>query len=480
MLNTIKGRWNESTRVAKAWFVAGLTVLIVGMLGGSYWILRDDYQVLFSDLSSQDAGAMVSELERLKIPYRLDDNGATVLVDREMVHKTRLKLMSKGFNLHGGVGLEIFNNADFGMTEFVQKVNYQRAMQGELARTIGAFDEVKSARVHLVLPESGLFKRSTAKPKASISLTMKDNAQLGPEQIAGIQRLVAASVPEIVPANVTVVDQRGVVLSGSGGDGDGDESSSGRLDAKKSIETYLTRKVVGVLDRAIGPGKAIVSVDAVIDYNQIKVTKEDIVPLPNTSGQNVGAVTRRRESSQGSDSLGDPISVGLQGAQGKGATATSPVTASVETEFAAGRRVENIVSAPGNLHRLSVGVLVPGISDPVELAKLKEIVTMAVGVDAARGDAIAVYNVAPPSVAEDRGPDTAPAPGDESVGRHEADSPLSAVALIAVLVGLILFAFLARRQRPVGNGAASAERLSPMERENMLKEIAQWAASQKS
>lgn len=472
MWNELKARWTDATAGARAGAVAALALLALAMAGGTWWIFRDDYQVLFSDLAAEDAGAMVTELERLKVPYRLADNGTTVLVDRDQVHKTRLKLMSKGFNLHGGVGLEIFNNADFGMTEFVQKVNYQRALQGELARTIGALDEVKFVRVHLVLPESGLFKRQTAKPKASVSLAMKDQAQLAPEQIAGIQRLVAASVPEIGPSAVTVVDQRGVVLSAPFGDADADDSSSGRLDAKKKIETYLTRKIVTVLDRAVGPGKAIVSVDAQVDYSQIKVTKEDIVPLPNTVGQNVGAVTRRRESAQG-DLLGDPGS-----AAAKPQAAMAPSSSVIETDFAMGRRIENIVSAPGSLRRLSVGVLVPGISDPVELAKLKEVVTMAAGVDASRGDAIAVYNVppAPGSIPAQDGTALPPAAAAEEAGGTPSWLGLGG----GLLLGLIAAGALLQLRRRGGSSVSEPRRLSVEERESLAREIAQWATSPKS
>src|SRR5262245_1063357 len=164
--------------------------------------MRDDYQVLFADLDPQDGASIVAELDRMKIPYRVADNGSTVLVDRESVHKTRLKLMGKGVNLKGTVGFELFNNSDFGMTEFAQKINYQRAMQGELARTIMSLDEVKLARVHLVVPESGLLRRGTAKPKASVTLALRPGAKLRPEQILGIQRLVAAGVAELEPSSV--------------------------------------------------------------------------------------------------------------------------------------------------------------------------------------------------------------------------------------------------------------------------------------
>src|SRR5262249_15138494 len=188
-----------------------------------------------------DAAAIAAELERMKVPYAVSDDGTTILVDKANVHATRLKIMGKGVDLKGTVGFEIFNNTDFGMTEFAQKINYQRALQGELARTIGALAEVKSARVHLVLPESGLLRRSAAKPKASVTLAMRGAERLSPEQIQGIQRLVAASVAEMEPAAVTVLDQQGVALSRRSEPES--ESSGPRLDAKREYEAYLARKV---------------------------------------------------------------------------------------------------------------------------------------------------------------------------------------------------------------------------------------------
>ena len=197
MYPILKHKWSELSSLAKAGLISGVILILGSLLLGSLWLLNDDYQILFSELNAQDASAMVTELDRMKIPYRLAEGGTAILVERDAVYKTRLKLMGKGLDLRGGVGFEIFNNADLGMTEFAQKVNFQRALQGELARTIMSLDEVKSARVHLVLPDSSLFKRQNARPKASISLIMKGNTQLSPEQISGMQRLVAASVPEI-------------------------------------------------------------------------------------------------------------------------------------------------------------------------------------------------------------------------------------------------------------------------------------------
>lgn len=149
----LKHKWSELSSLAKAGLISGVILILGSLLLGSLWLLNDDYQILFSELNAQDASAMVTELDRMKIPYRLAEGGTAILVERDAVYKTRLKLMGKGLDLRGGVGFEIFNNADLGMTEFAQKVNFQRALQGELARTIMSLDEVKSARVHLVLPD---------------------------------------------------------------------------------------------------------------------------------------------------------------------------------------------------------------------------------------------------------------------------------------------------------------------------------------
>src|SRR3954467_4921325 len=149
--------WLALERRARIGRGAGLAGIVLLVALSAWWLLRPDRAVLFADLRPQDAALMAAELDKLKLAYTVADNGATLLVDRAQVHATRMKLMDKELPLHGAVGLELFNNSDFGMTEFAQKVNYQRALQGELTRTILSFPEVQDVRVHLALPEQGLF-----------------------------------------------------------------------------------------------------------------------------------------------------------------------------------------------------------------------------------------------------------------------------------------------------------------------------------
>ena len=164
MYDNLREIWKRRSASARAGLVMGVLLIVALLVWLSVGALQRDYQVLFSGLEPQDAATIVAELDKLKVPYRLGADETTMLVEESQVHATRLKLMGKGVNLRGGVGFEIFNTTDFGVTEFAQKINYQRALQGELARTIMSLDAVKSARVHLVMPDSGLFRR--AQPEA--------------------------------------------------------------------------------------------------------------------------------------------------------------------------------------------------------------------------------------------------------------------------------------------------------------------------
>lgn len=460
MFENIQQRWNESGTGARMGFVAGVVAIAVLAAWLAFWSGRDNYQVLFSDLDPQDAASMVSELDKSKVRYRLEDGGKTILVDKDAVYKTRLKLMGKGVNLRGTVGFEIFNNTDFGTTEFAQKINYQRALQGELARTIMDFEEVKFARVHLVMPESGLFKKNNSKPKASISLIMKDGAQLGAEQVAGIQRLVAASVPEIDPASVTVLDQRGVALTRPAAtDGAADEPGGGRLEAKKQFETYMTRKVAAILDQAVGAGQAIVSIDVSLTQDQVKTTREEVID---------GAVAHRREA---------------QGTAGGDAAAKDAQRAgnrTVEVDYQNGRKVEQTVAAPGSIRRISVGILLPNDIAQERADKIREVVAMAAGLVPARGDSIAIYPVeqfapkAVPAAAATPAPADGPAPARAAARGDSVLAWLWAALGLAILLAIVVVLLRSRKARVVGVDAGAA--LTGPQRAAALAQVRQWIA----
>ena len=461
--------------------IAGGAVLIVALMGGlGWWAYRADYQILFADLAPADAAAMTAEMDKMKTPYQLADGGNTIMVPRDLVYKTRLKLMGKDVPLHGAVGFEVFNNADFGMTEFVQKVNYLRAIQGELTRTILSIDDIQAARVHLALPEQGLFKKAGAKPKASVTVTMKSGRVLAPDQINGIQRLVAASVPDIVSGDVTVLNQHGVALTRVA-QADGLESASTQLDSKRSAEEYLLKKVTQVLDRTYGAGEAVASVDVVLNLDQSKVTTEEVLPARNSDPQAsaAGVVVREKTvTHEGSPAVGGPLAGGAR-------SGGTPANTSNEFDYQVGRRVEQVVSASGTVKRMTVAVLVKQPMNEEQLAKLKEVVALATGLNTQRGDAVVAYSMGalasqavggsavPAGAAEAAADGPAPAAANTAPAAAGSSATRNVIVVLSLLAGAIAvwgIAYLqGRRQRP-----SAPRQLAAAEREQMLDDVRRW------
>ena len=482
MLEKLRQQTESMSKATRLALGAAILIVLAGVVAIAWRMLAPDYQVLFSELDAQDASAIISELDRMKVPHRLQDEGRTILVESADVYPTRLKLMSKGVNLRGTVGFELFSDADFGMTEFAQKINYQRAMQGELARTIMALEEVHAARVHLVIPETGLLHRGERSGKASITITTRPGRQLQPAQVQGIQRLVAAAVPQIEPAAVTILDSRGVALNGATEGEAGSTMAGGdaRLEIKRQTEAYFIEKAGKVLDKAVGPGRAIVTVDVVLNHEALKITQEQVLVAAGNGGE--GAVVRSKQTSQ---SDGKPRNGGL--AASDAGTAGRSESSINEVEFQHGKRIEQIVTAPGAVRRLSVGVVLPETLPPAQAQKLTEVVSMAVGLNAARGDGIAVYSLdaladARQNVhASDMLPartmtamaDAVPARPTAANGAgaiSAADGPrhsLFLAAFLFILSALAVIQLLRRRD-------ARAVPLSDNERSRMLRELQQW------
>ncbi len=469
--------WNRLAPRARIVIVVGAALIVASAAALGMWAYRADYQVLFSDVAPADAAAMTAELDRLKTPYQLADGGNTILVPKDMVYKVRLKLMGKELPLHGAVGFEVFNNADFGMTEFVQKVNYLRAIQGELTRTILSIEEIQAARVHLALPEQGLFKKAATKPKASVTLTMKNGKVLAPEQIGGIQRLVAASVPDIVSGDVTVLNQHGVALTRAA-QSDGGESAFAQLDSKRGAEEYLLKKVNQVLERTYGVGAAVASVDLSLNLDQSKVTTEEVLPARNSDpdASATGVVVRERQTSHDGVAAVAP--------SGTSKLAGAPGNSSSEYDYQVGRRVEQVVTAGGSVRRMTVAVLVKQAMSDEQLEKLKEVVGLAVGFNGQRGDAVVVYSM---KALANEAPATAAAAGEEPAAVAAAAAPpqaataaaaprsvatvLASLAALIALAAVAWFGLARRRHEP------ATPRLDAAERDKLLEDVRRWIAA---
>lgn len=415
----------------RQWLLAAVGTLFIGVIAASaYFLLRPGYQVLFRDLKPRDASAIVAELDKQKIPYRFDDSGTAILVPEDDTRATRLKLLSGDLKLSGVVGLELFNNSDLGLTDFAQKVNYQRALQGELARTIMTLDEIELARVHLTLPEASIFRREQSQPKASIAVFLRDGEVLTASTIVGIQRLVAASVPEMKPGDVTVLDSRGAA-SDVAAPVDIDDP---RFALRRAVEDRLQHKVMEVLAPVIGTNKATVSVSADIDYDQSRITRETDATPTHAVEANVASENGERLTHTALPPL--PPS-------GVASPAPSPPTGPSH------RTLEQVVGAPGSIRRLSIGVALDDNKLPIGREALRSLIAAAVGLDEKRGDVLTLVGFALASPVIGHAPGsaatavTAPIPMIGATTRSSAGSRLGGmltlgVALVAVVTVLAM------------------------------------------
>lgn len=482
----LKEFWDGLDATGRKGVGVGVVVIALLMAGFAWWTLRTEYDVLFSGLSPADAAAMTEELDKQKIPYRLGSGGTTIMVDKAQVPSARLKVMSKDIPLHGAVGFELFNNTDFGMTEFAQKINYQRALQGELTRTILSFQEIEAARVHIAFPEDGLFKKDTSRAKASVTLRVKPGQLLRAEQVSGIQRLVAAAVTGMSAADVTLVDEHGVALTRAAPDREG-AAAGAEMDLKRDIEQALVRKATAMLDKAVGAGRALVSVDATLDMSQVRITKEDVThPVADTGVAPSGVVVRERESTRDDASA----------SSGGGSPQAGGSTTQRETEYQVGRRVEQVIGQPGSIQRLNVVAVVPGGLPPERLEQLRVVLSTAVGASADRGDRVVLQSMdavgaasLPAATSESAtapaGPLVAAAEANSTLAGHEDERGASratdraivvAVAAVALAALLLFAALLATRRRRAG--AARVEPMSQAERELALRRLRHWLAEE--
>jgi flagellar M-ring protein FliF len=253
--------------------VAGLVlaVLCALLFGGYFFLLRRPYEVLFTNLRTMDAATIVAELDKRKVPYRLTEHGTTILVPAKQVDATRLSVMSEDLPLKGAVGFELFNKSDMGLTEFAQRINYQRALQGELARTIMTMDSVDSARIHLSIAEPTIFRDDRRPSKASVTLIPRRGMTLSSDTVAGVRRLVAAAVQDLQPADVVVLDAEGRVVSVDAPVGP--PASAGPTDAatggRQAIEQYYAARIRAVLQRSYPAADLQVTVLALPEGGQL-------------------------------------------------------------------------------------------------------------------------------------------------------------------------------------------------------------------
>ncbi len=357
--------------------ILGAAMLSVAIF--SVWLQSEEQAVLFTNLSPEDASLAIDELAKANVEAELSNGGTTIMVPDNLVHRLRVDLSAKGIPSSGTVGWGIFDGKQYGMTEFVQNVNFKRALEGELTRTIESIAGIRAARVHLVTPKPSIFKKMQAPATATVVLTLGRGSALSPQQIRGVQSLVSGSVEGLETPNVSVLDQYGVLLSENHGD-DAVARSDSQLAMKKEVDTYLAEKAQGMLAQVLGPDRSIVRVDATLNFERLEQQRRTFDP-----NQTVVRSEERNESSEGEG--------------GSNETST--------TNYEINETLETVVGEVGGVKSMSVAVFVDGSyeaaedgADPVytplpeeELEQIGRIVQTAVGLDDARGDRIEVVNM---------------------------------------------------------------------------------------
>ncbi len=450
--------------------MAVVAALMLGFFG--FLVMRASTPVLaplYTGLSLEDSSAIVTELQTLNVPFELRGEGDTILVPRDQITTLRMNLAGSGLPAKGQVGYEIFDQqGTLGATSFVQNINNVRALEGELARTIGSLARIKSTRVHLVLPERELFRRETKEPSASIFVGVR--GQLSTGEIRAIQHLVASAVEGMSPNRVSIVDDTGTLLASGTEDGETGALSGEAAEKTLGYETRVRTRVEDMLANVVGAGRARVEVAAEIDFNRSTVTSESFDP----DGQVVRS-TQTSENENLANGSDGQVSVAneLPGASANNGTAGTTEQGKSSQEvvnYEISKKTETAVTEAGNIKRLSVAVVVDGVystdasGNPVytprtadELAQLLTLVRSAVGYSEARGDNVEVVNMQFADRPEVAGDGTNASEGLLDFTRDDIMNGAQMAVTLLIALALVFFVM-----RPLLKKALANEKIEPL------------------
>jgi len=395
-------------------YIGGLAVMVGALAFMFYATNRTDYSMLYAGLSQNDMGEVAKALKAKKVPYRISDG--SIAVAREHLYETRLELASEGIPKGAGAGFEIFDQQKLGSTEFVQKINYQRALQGELARTINGMNEVQESRVHLVLPEESLFKEDHKPPSAAVVLKLRQGAKIDQKQLQGIVNLVSATVRGLEEDKISIMSTDGQVLYKKNSSDQSFQLSNTQLERKHRMEEDIRQKVQTMLEQVIGANRVLARVALDLDFNQVQISEETF----NPDSAVVRSQQRSTEATEGKEpgAKGNPdVPINLEGKllqnspqQGEGAKSKQFNRQRETVNYEINKISRQIVQMPGNIKKMSVAVIVDGqyeakpgadgkpkqtyVARPAEEMKsIEDLVKKAVGYSESRGDQITVSNI---------------------------------------------------------------------------------------
>jgi flagellar M-ring protein FliF len=451
----------------------GLAVAALGTLGMvaaiAYYGSQPEYGVLFSDLKPEDAQAIVEKLKAANVQYTLTSNGTVVSVPASRVAELRVQMASAGILNGGHVGFDIFDRASFGATEFTQQVNYKRAIEGELAKTIEAMDEVESARVHVTQPHESIYADKAERAKASIMIRMRQGRGLSRERTEAVVSLVASAVQGLDPADVSVMDTQGRLLSGASANGGAGEASafSSHLEASRKFETETASRIVSLIEPISGVGHVRADVAANLDFSQTEKTEEKYDPKSQViRSQQTQQEARNNEAGPGFVTgvrANDPPAAASPMAVVAATPArTGDSRSAITTNYEIDKTVTHTLGNGGRISRLSVSVVVdyknvngvPVSRTPEELKKMQDLVAAAVGIDEQRGDQIVVQTI----------PFDQPTVEVKNPTWLERNAELARSAIkygVLALVAILLLIFVVRPAKRALQQAAKAPRLLP-------------------
>jgi flagellar M-ring protein FliF len=395
---------------------AALVLILLWVL--VYFVNRVEYQTLYADLDPREAQGIVQRLQELKVPYELGSDGRTVKVAADKIAEVRIQLASQGLPESGRIGFEIFDRTNFGLTNFQEQVNYQRALEGELARSIMTLAEVEAARVHLVLAKETLFQSSDEQTKASVILKLKNSRSLSASAAQGIVNMVASAVKGLAPEKVVLIDYRGKILSRNEGGESG--LSAQQLDARQRLETELSGKIVQILEPVVGQGKVRPQVSVVMNFQQVEETVEQYDPQgsvvrsqqkqeehqPRSEKEKVGGIPGPLATPSGNPAGTPPAPAVPAG----GNTITDLLKQNETINYEVSKAVRHVVNPVGRVERVSMAVVIDNRTKvttgsdgkeqvtqeprtPDEMKKYRDLVAAAIGLNPDRGDQLTVENI---------------------------------------------------------------------------------------
>jgi flagellar M-ring protein FliF len=444
--------------------MVGIAGMIAVAVGGWLWIESSDYKVLFSNLSDKDGGAIVAVLTQMNVPYKFTEGGAAILVPADKVHDTRLRLASQGLPKGGTVGFELVDNQKFGATQFQEQINYQRGLEGELAKSIQSLSVVQAARVHLAIPKPTVFLREQQGPSASVLLTLYPGKTLDRAQVNGIVYLVASSVPSLAPANVSVLDQTGALLS-KNGDADNNGLDATQLSYVKDIEQSTIRRIQDILEPILGPNNARVQVSADIDFSRTEAMSETFKPNGDAAAATIRNQQLNEAMTTSTTAQGVPGALSNQPPgnasapiDGKVGTSSQPPAVPVNTRkdqstnYEVDKTIQHTRAPVGSIKRITAAVVLNNrikVDEngkttsvpltPQEIEQINALVREAMGFNKARGDSLNVVNTAFNPVEREVIPEIAWWKQRDNIAMAKE---IGRYALFAVLLAYLFFAVL--------------------------------------